>query len=191
MAKSMTMDKTEVRSDFVPPANGQLSSGEAPCSAPPGYFWVHAYPRLLEETDLDPNKIGKWLVRMNCPYVEDYWGMIRDATEEGSLGIGSKISTDWGMRQDPSGSWRNHVVCVYTADWTQQEDVLRVAQRLHAIGAVKKMILLYKPDLFTRNGLYEGNASGRVTIYKCRAPYTKLEPDHRQLSVAESLLNGG
>ena len=114
--------------------------------------------------------------------------MIREATEESTLGIGSKISTDWSRSSDPSGSWRNHVVCVYTKDWRQKDDVFRVAQRLHAIGAVKKMMLTYKPDVFTFDGRYEGNAAGELAIYTCRAPYTVLNEDHRQLVEAEALL---
>jgi hypothetical protein len=126
---------------------------------------------------------------MDCPYVEKFWGLIRDATEAGTLGISAKISTDWGMHQDPAGSWRKHVVCVHTADWRRRDDVLRVARRLHAIGAVNKMTLLYKPDLFTRGGMYEGNSEGEVTIYKCSPPYVGLTPDAEQLALAESMLS--
>jgi len=186
----MTKDMTEVRSYFVPPREDQLPSSESPCTAAAGYFWVHAYPRH-PVADLDVKKVGKWLVRMDCPYVEEYWGLIRDATEEGLLGISSKISTDWGMTQDSASSRRKHVVCVYTEDWTRQDDALRVAQRLREIGAVKKMTLMYKPDLFTRTGIYEGNAAGEVAIYKCRPPYTKIESDSRQLSMAKSFLSEG
>ena len=48
-----------------------------------------------------------------------------------------------------------------------EDDVLRVARRLHEIGAVKKMKLTYKPDVFTYDGRYEGNAPGDIAIYTC------------------------
>ena len=179
--------KTEVRSNFVAPQPGQLAASSNPCAAKDGYYWVHAYPKT-PAASMDLRATGKWLVRMDCPYVEAFWGMIHAATEEGTLGIGSKISTDWAMSSDPSGTWRKHVVCVYTKDWRQKDDVFRVAQRLHAICAVKKMMLTYKPDVFTFDGRYEGNAAGEVAIYTCRAPYAVLDEDHRQLAEAEALL---
>jgi hypothetical protein len=38
------------------------------------------------------------LIRMTCPYVEEYWSLIAHAVEAGKLGPSAKIATDWGAR---------------------------------------------------------------------------------------------
>ena len=186
-AKNNRPKQNEVRSYFTAADEPLgLPSDTDPCSAPDGHYWVRAYsPNMDQSDDL---LIGKWLVRMTCPYVAEYWGMIRHDVEAGNLGIAAKIATEWGRINDPAGPWRNHVVCVYTADWRDEADVHRVAKRLRDIGAVKKMLLTYKPDIFTYGGIYEGNSPGDVAIYTCKAPYDQLDVDPRNLAAAESLL---
>jgi hypothetical protein len=86
-----------------------------------------------------------------------------------------------GREHDPADPWGNHVVCVYTRDWRDQDDVLRVARRLHEVWrAVKKMKLTYKPDVLTHDGRYEGNAPGDIAIYTCSAPYDHLAVNHEK-----------
>jgi Domain of unknown function (DUF1917) len=190
-AKGTPPGGNEVRSNFVSEIQaGELSSTTHPCDAPDGHYWVHAFAPASSE-EVDRLLIGKWLIRMTCPYVEEYWcGMIRPAVEAGTLGISAKIATEWGRNNDPAGPWRNHVVCVYTSDWRDEADVLRVAARLHEIGAVKKMQLTYKPDLFTYGGVYEGKSPGDVAIYTCKTPYDQLTIDHRNRAAAEAMLRG-
>jgi hypothetical protein len=178
----------EVRSYFVSRSQASaLPSTTKPCEAPSGEYWVHAFAPPGVEPE-NSNAIGKWLIRMGCPYVEKYWGFIRDAVERGELGISAKIATDWGRVNDPTGPWRNHVVCVYTRDWRDEGDVLRVAARLHQIGAVSKMQLTYKPDIFTFGGTYEGNSPGDVAIYKCKPPYLELLVEDTNRAAARSML---
>lgn len=173
----------EVRSDFVPAAHGQLPAITDPCEAPPGHYWVHAYPHRGEQK---PIRAGKWLLWLPCAYVADSWGPIRSAVEDGTLGLSAKISTEWGLTNDPAGPWTKHVVCVYTYDWRDRPDVLRVAEGLHHIGVVKKMTLSYKPDIFTRAGRYSGNSAGELTIYQCKPPYLELTVKQANLDKAEA-----
>lgn len=178
----------DVRSHPVWEIQSDLPSETDPCKAPDGHYWVYAFASAIT-APVDTLLIGKWLIRMECPYVEEYWGgMIRPAVEAGTLGPSAKIATEWGRNNDPAGPWRSHVVCVYTADWRDQADVLRVAKRLHEIGAVKKMRLDYKPDIFTYGGLYEGSSPGDVAMYKCKAPYDKLVVDEKNRASAERML---
>jgi hypothetical protein len=179
----------EARSHFALKAEaGALPSSTNPCTAPDGHYWVHAFGPASSQ-DLNHLVVGKWLIRMTCPYVEDYWPLIVHAVEAGTLGLSAKIATDWGRENDAAGPWRNHVVCVYTYDWRDEDGVLRVARRLHEIGAVKKMKLTYKPDVFTYDGRYEGNAAGDIAIYTCSAPYELLAVNHENRTSAEQMLS--
>ncbi len=162
----------EIRSHFVPPDASQLPSDSPPCTAPGGHSWVHAYagPTPL----LDTRHIGKWLIRVNCRYAEYCWGCVCRGTESSTLGIAAKVSTDWGRLHDPSGPWKQHVICVYTRDWRDEEDVRRVAGALRRVDAIRKQTLYYKPDVMTYSGIYSGSSAGEVAIYSCSPPYDEL-----------------
>ncbi len=174
------MAKTEVRSNYVPPSSGYLPSSTPPCEAPGGYHWVHAYPP--GEGDWEQQLVGKWLIRVRCRYVAYCWSCVRTATEEGSLGIGAKVATDYGSANDPSGPWKDHVICVYTADYRDRKDVTRVAARLAEVDAIRTQTIYYKPDVLTLAGYYSGNAPGRIAIYSCKPPYKEVIPDQRNLA---------
>jgi hypothetical protein len=144
---------------------------------------VHAFSLSAPE-DLDPMRIGKWLIYLSCQHVGYCWPLVREATEEGTLGVSAKISTDWGKAHDlvgmiseGLGGWRDHVICIYTADWRNREDVARVGSRLAEIDAVRTQTLQYKPDAFTYGGKWHGSDPGRVAIFTMKKPYQELT-DH-------------
>ena len=177
----------EMRSNFVEPSSSFLPSDTAPCTAPVGYSWVHA----LSPTDgeADPWLVGKWLIRLQCRFVDYCWGQVRRATEAGTLGIGAKVSTDWHNEHDPAGTWgATHAICIYTRDWHDRKDVLRVARRLRDTDAVRRSVLLYKPDIETYAGLYAGNQAGMISIYEAKPPYDELIVRAEALAQAERLL---
>lgn len=170
----------EVRSHFVTSRVGGVASDTEPCKAPEGFRWVWARSRR-RSADPDPLAVGKWLIYVTCAQVSYCWGRVREATEEGALGIGAKVSTDWGKARDPAGygpegspGWADHVICIYTADWRDRDDVARVGRGLGEIDAVRKQRLTYKPDAFSWAGMYSGNAPGEVAIYGMRPPYSEL-----------------
>lgn len=177
----------EMRSHMTQPTEGDLPSDTPPCSAPSGHSWVHAFSPTARE--VDPLTVGKWLIRVQCQFVNYCWGRVRAATEEGSLGIQAKVSTDWHNANDPAGEWgRMHVVCIYTRDWHDRGDVLRVAGRLREIDAVRRSVLYYKPDIETYSGRYAGNDAGMVSIFEARVPYDRLTVRPEALAQAEELL---
>ncbi len=140
--------------------------------------------------DLDPMSVGKWLIYISCAHVAYCWSRVREATEAGTLGVSAKISTDWGKAHDlvgmiseGLGGWRDHVVCIYTADWRDREDVARVGTRLAEIDAVRTQTLLYKPDAFTYGGTWAGSNPGQVAIYSMKKPYSALV-DHPEALAA-------
>src|SRR5581483_1285844 len=147
-------------------------SDSPPCAAPNGYHWIHAYPPNAPV--VNARDVGKWLIRVTCAQVTYCWGRVRSATEDGTLGIAAKVSTDWGNAHNPSVRSKDHVICVYTRDYRDKRDVLRVARRLHAIDAVRKQTIDYKPDAFTLAGIYKRSDRGSVAIYRCSPPYEVL-----------------
>ena len=171
----------EVRSHFVfAGAEPLVPPTTDPCSSPKGTHWVHAFSPTAPR-DLDPMHVGKWLIYISCAHVGYCWSRVREATEAGTLGVSAKISTDWGKAHDlvgmiseGLGGWRDHVICIYTADWRNREDVARVGSRLAEVDAVRTQTLLYKPDAFTYRGTWAGSNPGQVAIYSMKKPYEEL-----------------
>ncbi len=172
----------EVRSYAVEPAEGQLPSVTAPCSAPRGHSWVRSY--APSQVSSNPFLTGKWLIYVQCRYVEYCWSRVRDATEAGTLGIAAKVKTHFGMENDPNRfhSPSDHVVCVFSADLLDLEDVARVLRRLATIDAIRSGPKAYKPDIATRCGLRE------VTIYSSSPPYENVRFHDDELHALDALL---
>ncbi len=178
-ARSRSRDET--RSHFVPPRADDLPSETNPCRAAKGNHWVHAFGPHIGE-DINRLLTGKWLIRVGHPNAAYCWDRVRRATEDGTLGLAAKVSTDWAMTHDPAGfgaegrgGWRSHVVCVYTRDWRDREDVLRVGKRLVEVDAVRTQPITYKADASTFGGKYAGNSPGEVAIYRMARPYEQLQ----------------
>lgn len=75
----------------------------------------------------------------------------------GNLGYAAKVSA-----RDPKQ--KTHVICVYTEDFTNEEQVRVVEKGLRKIGITAEM--RYKPDVYTTLGIYRNNPWGlKPTIY--------------------------
>jgi hypothetical protein len=55
------------------------------------------------------------------------------------------------------------LICVYTYDCTDLDDVRRVRQRLRELGFTKK--IPYKTDSATANGRYSQNGNKKVSLF--------------------------
>lgn len=55
------------------------------------------------------------------------------------------------------------VICVYTYDWTDQEDVMRIRQQLRDLGVTSK--IPYKADEDTYAGRYRNRGNKRISKY--------------------------
>lgn len=169
--RAQELNRDDPRSDFDWPAEDDLPSATNPCNAPNGYNWIRAFaPKSPAKREPQIGETGKWLVRVNCRQVAYCWGRVREATEAGRLGVAAKVATDWHMKNDPAGPWNYHVICVYTSNFANQGDAVRVAKALRAADAVRSQIIYYKPDLTTLFGRYSGNAPGDIAIYSCHPP---------------------
>jgi hypothetical protein len=89
--------------------------------------------------------------------VNDMWRRVCEGVDANRLGIAAKVSTS----SLPGGSaW---LICVYTKDFTDGEDVRRVLLALLDMGLVRADMpggIRYKCDAYTYLGIYGGNEYG-------------------------------
>lgn len=122
--------------------------------------WVAAQRRQGEYPD-DTANSGKWLVFVRSSEVDEVWQRIKTATEEGRLGNRAKAAT-----AAPNRLARNpnrKVICVYTYDWTDEQDVRRVRQELGKLGITWK--IAYKADQDTLQGKYLQTGHKNISKY--------------------------
>lgn len=93
---------------------------------------------------------GKWLIFIQREYVDELWDKIVKLANEDKI-WSAKIST----LVHPWASRGKHVFCVYTKNYLDKEDVMRVREILKEIGVESK--LSYKPDIYTLLGIYSDN----------------------------------
>jgi len=79
------------------------------------------------------------------------WLQVAEGVTSGLLGIAAKVAP-----KNP-GHY-NHVICVYTKNYLDVDDVKRVREGLRRVGFTKK--LKYKPDAFTYCDVYAKNKWG-------------------------------
>jgi hypothetical protein len=81
-----------------------------------------------------------------------YWRLVAEATAEGKLGITSKAAT-------PSPIDPVNLICVYTYDFTDMEDVQRVLESLIDLGLCQRdgKAIFYKCDAYTYLGIKSDN----------------------------------
>ena len=89
---------------------------------------------------------GKWCIFVSPAEADEEWSKIRDAIENDQLMCG-KVST--ALR---SMSRDGHVICVYTHDWTDRQDIMRARDVLRSLGFLEE--LGYKRDIDTRSRKY-------------------------------------
>jgi hypothetical protein len=122
--------------------------------------WLHAAREHGEYPDPTPRS-GKWLIFVKREEADARWREIRAAVEAGELGHSAKVATAKPNphAKDPS----KHVICVYTYDSEDREDVRRVRQALRDLGITHR--IPYKTDQATRAGRYETRGHRRISRY--------------------------
>jgi len=85
---------------------------------------------------------GKWLIFESIEEIDETWERIKKATIKGLLGPSSKVST---AKKNPNTlDHLTKVICVFTEDYNNKEDVKRVENRLRSLDIENKLI--YKLD---------------------------------------------
>jgi len=129
MAAEMSKDKTEI----------SLELCERMVSVP---LSVEELDKLAQESGV---LIGKWLIYRNSSEINAAWKTVAKPTINGELRMSAKVGT--AMQSE-----RRHVICVYTADYLDLEDVMKVREKLRLLGFSET--LCYKPDIYTYLGIY-------------------------------------
>jgi len=122
-------------------------------------YWIYAirkgdYPKPTTRS-------GKWLIFIDKKDVDEVWAKIKKATEAGKFGDSSKVAT-----AKPNSNATNpdtKVMCVYTYDWNDENDVRRVREELRKLGITNK--LPYKADEDTLAGKYRIMGNKKISKY--------------------------
>jgi hypothetical protein len=113
-------------------------------------YWIES-TRQKGKYPKSTSRSGKWLIFNDKKIIDTLWTKIKSATEDGLLGRCSKVST--GLNNPNSRNTIKGVICVYTYDSADIEDVRRIRAELRQIGITNK--IPYKLDQDTYNGKYE------------------------------------
>jgi len=122
-------------------------------------YWI-----MQDAPDTDPHatedeRAGKWLIFVQPDQVDDIWKKIRDLTWKNELGISAKVSS---AKKNPDSRDERRVIYVYTADWEDETEVMRVRETLRSHGVTER--IGYKRNIETFKGEYASKGK-RVTYY--------------------------
>ena len=123
-------------------------------------YWVHA---TSKKKSPEPNQnCGKWLIFTYTRDLDKTWQIIAKATEKGELGFAAKSAT---MKPNTNATNEDvKVICVYTYDSEDKNDVARIAWRLYELG-VNPRVLNYKKDIVTIEGKYSNKGNIKISRY--------------------------
>ena len=131
------------------------SSGETKPSEAQRVYWIYAESTNKYKKPTEYS--GKWMCFIPEKYIDAAWAQIKDATERGLLGGKSKVSTLKGKRGD------DYVCCVYTYNWKDETDVMRVREELRELGFTKA--IPYKTDADTLAKKYAHKGDKGIAKY--------------------------
>ena len=123
-------------------------------------YWVYT-ERKDSNYPKDTENSGKWLVFVPLLFLDITWENIKNATENGLLGSASKSAT--AKPNINAANSHEKVICVYTYDWTDKEDVMRVRDELRKLGVTWK--IPYKSNNDTLEMKYQVNGDKKISKY--------------------------
>ncbi|KAH8819710.1 hypothetical protein F5884DRAFT_23682 [Xylogone sp. PMI_703] len=99
--------------------------------------------RILKAAQETRVRSGKWMLFCSDSEVDAVWSIVARHTAEDQLGTGAKVSP-----RDPNANRGvARVICIYTKNFSDQEDIRRVIRKLRDLGLVetKGRPIYYKP----------------------------------------------
>jgi hypothetical protein len=155
LAESMLTRFTDIDTVY-----GMLCQGEGviPSKTTQMYWIVQDAPGSPPEAIEDENA-GKWLIFQEPDLADESWKMVRDNTVKLNLGISAKVSTS---KPNPESRDNRKVIYVYTKNWADEADVMRVRETLRMLGFTER--IGYKRNIETFAGQYAKKGK-RVTYY--------------------------
>ncbi len=124
-----------------------------------GMYWIVQDGPEVRPDAIEDELAGKWLIFLPPEEVDAAWVRVRNATCRNELGISAKVST---AKPNPDSRDNTKVIYVYTPDWRDEADVMRVRERLRELGFTDR--LGYKRNIETFKGEYSQKGK-RVTFY--------------------------
>jgi hypothetical protein len=124
-------------------------------------YWINAVRKNGSPYPAPSMKSGKWLVFVPYADVDAVWLKVKRATEEGLLGDSSKVAT--GKPNSNAVSSDKRVICVYSYDWTDYDDVMSIRAGLRNLGISWK--LSYKSDADTMSDKYSVKGDRNIAKY--------------------------
>ncbi len=139
---------------------GMLCQGEGviPSKTTQMYWIVQDAPGSPPEAIEDENA-GKWLIFQEPDLADESWRKVRDNTVKLNLGISAKVSTS---KPNPESRDNRKVIYVFTKNWADEADVMRVRETLRTLGFTER--IGYKRNIETFAGQYAKKGK-RVTYY--------------------------
>lgn len=122
-------------------------------------YWVYAINKV-KKYPKSTNNCGKWMIfAYKGRQLDNIWKGVKKATEKGLLGNSAKCST---AKENANSLNKNSgVICVYTYDSNDKEDLKRIAEKLFKIKDVEK--LFYKEDNATYEGKYANRGDKKIS----------------------------
>ena len=155
LAEAMLNRFSDIDTIYSMLLNGE---GVVPSQTTQMYWIVQDAPGSAPEAIEDENA-GKWLIFQEPGLIDSAWKKIRDATVALDLGISAKVSTS---KPNPESRDNRKVIYVYTKDWADETDVMRVREKLRTLGFNER--IGYKRNIETFAGQYAKKGK-RVTYY--------------------------
>jgi len=155
LAEAMLNRFSDIDTIYSMLLNGE---GVVPSQTTQMYWIVQDAPGSAPEAIEDENA-GKWLIFQEPGLIDSAWKKIREATVALDLGISAKVSTS---KPNPESRDNRKVIYVYTKDWADEADVMRVREKLRTLGFNER--IGYKRNIETFAGQYAKKGK-RVTYY--------------------------
>ena len=122
--------------------------------------WVVAINEIIKYPNYTVRS-GKWCVFVNKSEHDDWWAKIKQALNEGQLG--DQIKTSTGLKSPLAVADSKAVIIIYTYDYEDKDDVMRIRNELRELGIQWKVT--YKPDKATKEGKYSNRGDAKISIY--------------------------
>src|SRR3990167_6515720 len=118
--------------------------------------WLYASNNKYPEGSVNHDKVGKWMLFIKPKWVSQAWSKIKSGIAKGEL---------WDSKVTTNNPGRLHAIMIYTKDYTDLEDVIRVLDYLERTRLKPIYInIRYKANWQTGAGIYSGGKE-RPWIY--------------------------
>ncbi|KAF3763617.1 hypothetical protein M406DRAFT_74202 [Cryphonectria parasitica EP155] len=136
-------------------------------------------------------RTGKWMLFIDPAYVDSVWATVVQATVRNELGIAAKVAP-----REHRGSTRSRLICIYTYDFGDRDDVARVLNRMRQLELVRTgprrqqvyyktalpvtdsrfILVLIRIDAWTYLGIGADNPWGlRASLYSSNDIFTYIK----------------